>query len=188
MAHFCPWWLAYTFDNRLRSLVHRPEKVLSPYIRPGMTVMDAGCGMGHFSIGMTGLVGDDGLVISVDIQKEMLEVVQGRAEKAGVDHRIRTYQCTPEGIGDHKNVNFALAFWMVHEVPRPNDFFEQIHSCLATEGMLLVAEPRLHVSAKFFKQLIKGAENAGLRLCEEPPVRFSRAALFSKNGILTSRP
>ncbi|MBW2343252.1 MAG: methyltransferase domain-containing protein, partial [Deltaproteobacteria bacterium] len=97
----CPWWLAYTFDNRLRSLIHRPGKVLSPYIRPGMTVMDVGCGMGHFSIGMAGLVGDEGLVISVDLQDEMLGVVNRRAEKAGVNHRTRTYQCTTQDIGDH---------------------------------------------------------------------------------------
>jgi 2-polyprenyl-3-methyl-5-hydroxy-6-metoxy-1,4-benzoquinol methylase len=183
MAHLCPWWLAYTFDNRLRRLIHRPEKVLGPYIRPGMTVMDVGCGMGHFSLGMAGLVGDDGLVISVDLQEEMLEVVRRRAEKAGVDHRIRTYVCVPEGIGDHKNIDFALAFWMVHEVREPNLFFEQILSSLADQGMLLVAEPRVHVSAKHFKELTNGAENAGLRLCEEPLVRFSRAALFSKDGI-----
>ncbi len=183
MAHLCPWWLAYTFDNRLRQLIHNPQKVLSPYIRPGMTVMDVGCGMGHFSLGMAGLVGDDGLVISVDLQEEMLEVVQRRAEKAGVNQRIRTYRCTPEGIGNHKNVDFVLAFWMVHEVREPNLFFEQIRSSLANKGMLLVAEPRLHVSAKHFKELINGAENAGLRLCEQPLVRFSRAALFSKNGI-----
>ncbi|MCD4717331.1 MAG: class I SAM-dependent methyltransferase, partial [Desulfobacterales bacterium] len=177
MAHLCPWWLAYTFDNRLRRLIHIPEKVLSPYIRPGMTVMDVGCGMGHFSLGMAGLVGDDGMVISVDLQEEMLEVVQRRAEKAGVDNRIRTYRCTNERIGDHKNVNFALAFWMVNEVQEPNLFFEQIRCCLTNKGMLLVAEPKFHVSAKHFKELTNGAENARLRLCEEPLVRFSRAAL-----------
>jgi cyclopropane fatty-acyl-phospholipid synthase-like methyltransferase len=157
--------------------------MLSPYVRPGMTVMDVGCGMGHFSLGMAGLVGDDGLVISVDLQVEMLEIVQRRAEKAGVDHRIRTYVCGPEGIGDHKNIDFALAFWMVHEVREPNLFFEQIRSCLTNQGTLLVAEPRFHVSAKHFKKLTNGAEKAGLRLCEEPLVRFSRAARFSRDGI-----
>ncbi len=183
MAHTCPWWLAYTFDNRLRSLAHRPEKVLSPYVKPGMTVLDVGCGMGHFSLGMAGLVGDDGLVISVDLQEEMLEIVQKRAEKAGVHKRIRTYQCTTEGIGDHKNIDFALAFWMVHEVRKPDLFFEQISSSLKSQGMLFIAEPRFHVSAKLFKDLTNEAENAGLMLCEEPPVRFSRAALFSKNAV-----
>jgi len=166
----------------LRSLIHKPEKVLSPYIRPGMTVLDAGCGMGVFSIGMARLVGDGGLVISVDIQKEMLEVVERRAAKAGVAHRIRTYLCEPQRIGDHKNVHFALAFWMVHEVERPEDFFEQVYSCLGENGLFLLAEPIGHVSAKFFKGIVGWAQNQGFRLCEEPWICFSRAALFCKDG------
>jgi hypothetical protein len=24
-VHVCPWWLAYTFDHRLRLLTHNPE-------------------------------------------------------------------------------------------------------------------------------------------------------------------
>jgi len=183
MAHVCPWWLAYTFDNRLRSLFHSPENLLSPYVRPGMTVMDAGCGMGVFSIGMARLVGDAGLVISVDIQREMLEVVERRAAKAGVAHRIRTYLCGPERLGDHKDVHFALAFWMVHEVRRSNDFFKQVYSCLSSKGLFLLAEPRGHVSAQFFKNLVEGVQKTGFKLCAEPCIRFSRAALFSKDGV-----
>jgi 2-polyprenyl-3-methyl-5-hydroxy-6-metoxy-1,4-benzoquinol methylase len=182
MAHVCPWWFAYTFDNRLRRLFHRPERLLSPYVREGMTVLDTGCGMGVFSIGMAALVGDRGLVISVDLQQEMLDVVQRRAEKAGVGHRIRTHLCDPERIGDHRDVDFALAFWMVHEVPRPAAFFEQLRSCLTSDGMLLVSEPRFHVPAGYFQELVKEGENAGLKHCGEPAIRFSRTALFSKNG------
>ena len=33
--HICPWWLAYTFDNALRRLIHPPQKVLAPYVRLG---------------------------------------------------------------------------------------------------------------------------------------------------------
>jgi len=183
MSHVCPWWLAYTFDNRLRSLLHSPEKVLCPYVGPGMTVMDTGCGMGVFSIGMADLVGDDGLVIAVDIQKKMLEVVERRAEKAGIKHRIRTHLCGPETLGNHKNVHFALAFWMVHEVERPRKFFEQIHSCLGRESLFLLVEPKLHVSANFFNELVKEAQDAGFKPCAGPCIRLSRAALFYKDGV-----
>ena len=56
----CPWWLAYTFDNRLRRLLYKPEMVLKPYVNPGMTLLDLGCGMGFFSIAMASLAGDTG--------------------------------------------------------------------------------------------------------------------------------
>lgn len=38
--------------------------MLAPYVTKGMTVLDAGCGMGFFSIGLARLVGDEGAVIA----------------------------------------------------------------------------------------------------------------------------
>jgi hypothetical protein len=39
MSHVCPWWGGYFLDNPLRRLLHDPEKIVGPYLRPGMTVM-----------------------------------------------------------------------------------------------------------------------------------------------------
>jgi len=50
--HICPWWFAYTFDNPFRRFFHNPEKMLGSYVSRGMTVLDVGCGMGFFSIGL----------------------------------------------------------------------------------------------------------------------------------------
>ena len=86
--HVCPCWLAYTFDNPIRGFFHQPQTMLAPYIAEGMTVMDVGCGMGFFSIGMAKMVGDKGKVLSVDIQPKMLEITIKRAKRAGVDNRI----------------------------------------------------------------------------------------------------
>ena len=65
IEHVCTWWHAYSFDNPLRKLVHKPQRVLEDYVKDGMTVMDVGCGMGHFSIGMANMVGEQGKVIAV---------------------------------------------------------------------------------------------------------------------------
>jgi len=53
MPHVCPWWGGFFIDNPLRRLLHSPEEIVGPYVRPEMTVMDVGCGMGLFSIAMT---------------------------------------------------------------------------------------------------------------------------------------
>ena len=42
MPHVCPWWGGYFIDNPLRRLFHNPEKIVGPYVQPGMTVMDVG--------------------------------------------------------------------------------------------------------------------------------------------------
>lgn len=180
--HVCPWWLAYTFDNWFRRLVHKPEKVLASYVKPGMTVLDVGCGMGHFSLGMARLVGPNGKVISVDLQEQMLQRVRKRAEKAGLSDRIITHVCHTDRIGVTEPIDFALAFWMVHEVPDMTVFFTEIRSILKPSGKLLIVEPAFHVKRQEFSQELDVIAETGLSLCGAPDVLFSLGALFSKEA------
>ena len=180
--HICPWWFAYTFDNRFRHFFHNPAKMLGSYVSPGMTALDVGCGMGFFSIGLARLVGDTGCVIAADVQPKMLEVMQKRSEKAGFAGRIRLHRCEPENLGVNTPVDFILAFWMVHEVPDPESFFHQIRNCLKPGGRFLVAEPRFHVSSKRFKEILDSAQESGLNICETPSIRFSRSAVLKNDS------
>jgi ubiquinone/menaquinone biosynthesis C-methylase UbiE len=179
--HICPWWFAYTFDNRFRHLFHNPEKMLGSYVSKGMTALDVGCGMGFFSIGLARLIGDTGCVIAADVQPKMLEVMQKRSEKAGVAGRIRPHKCEPESLGVDTPVDFILAFWMVHEVPDSKLFFHQIRSCLKPNGRILIAEPRFHVSSKGFQEIVVEAQELGLTFCERHSIRFSRSAVFQND-------
>jgi len=175
----CPWWLAYTFDNPLRRLVHNPEKILGPYLEEGMTVLDTGCGMGFFSIAMAHLVGSGGKVIAVDMQPQILEVLKKRAEKAGVSERIVTVCCEQNKLSVSKKADFALAFYMVHEVPDKGIFFRQVISCLKPGARFLLVEPRAHVSRSAFKRTVEIARAAGLVSTDSARVRFSHAQLFT---------
>lgn len=180
--HVCPWWLAYTFDNPFRRLIHNPRRIFGDHIKEGMTVMDVGCGMGYFSIGMAKLVGAAGKVIAVDLQQKMLDVMHRRARRSGVADRIMPHHCEADTIGIEEPVDFILAFWMVHEVSDKNHFFGHLQSILASEGKILIAEPRMHVTAEALDKTIEIAQNNGLRCCDRPEIRFSRTALL-KNDI-----
>ena len=149
----------------------------------GMTVLDIGCGMGFFSIGLAKLVGSGGCVIAADVQQKMLNTLKRRAEKAGVSDRIRLHRCEPNHLGVEFPVDFILAFWMVHEVPDPNMFFRQVCSCLKPNGRILIAEPRIHISSKRFQELLVLAKNYGLKQYESPCIRFSWSAIFEKESL-----
>ena len=100
MSHVCPWWsVPFTIDPPFRRLVHDPQKIVGPYVKPGMTVMDVGCGVGWFSIPMARMVGDQGKVIAVDLQPQMLDMLRRRAEKAGMADRIRLHHCQQDRLG-----------------------------------------------------------------------------------------
>lgn len=178
--HVCPWWLAYTFDNPVRRIFHKPDKMFSAYLKEGMTAVDLGCGMGYFSIGMAKIVGESGKVISVDIQKKMLDALVRRARHEGVDNRIKIYLCDKDDIGIQESVDFALAFWMIHETLNEISFLEQVNLILNDSGKLFFAEPKAHVSLKEFEKTVSIAKDVGFKLIDLPNVYFSYAAVFEK--------
>jgi cyclopropane fatty-acyl-phospholipid synthase-like methyltransferase len=173
--------LAYAFDNPLRNLVHEPKKLLSPYVKDGMKVLDIGCGMGYFSIGMAKLVGDSGGVISADLQQKMLDVLKKRATQAGVINRISTELCKENSIEVTGNVDFVLAFWVVHEVPDHKGLFSQVSSVLNPGGKMFIAEPKIHVSEKAFKESLEIAKSHGFSVAETPKVFISQSAVLTFN-------
>ena len=180
-GHVCPWWFAYTFDNPLRRLVHDPRSLLSPYVEEGMTVVDTGCGMGHFTLGLAELVGRTGRVVAVDLQRKMLDITMKRAARSGIAGRIDPRQCGPEELGLREDFDFALAFWMVHEVPDPGSFFGEVRDHLRPGGCLLYTEPSFHVGKGAFRDLVTAAREKGLVRCAVPEVRFSRAVLLRRD-------
>ncbi|MCX5863928.1 MAG: class I SAM-dependent methyltransferase [Deltaproteobacteria bacterium] len=178
--HVCPWWLAYTFDNPLRRIFHKPEKMFFPYLKAGMTAIDLGCGMGYFSIGMARIVGETGKIISVDLQQKMLDTLRKRAGKAGVSSRITTRLCGENSIGIHEAVDFALAFWMAHETPDERNFLRQVHAILKQSGKLLLAEPKGHVTFSEFKKTLSIAQELGFKPIDSPIISLSHAAVLEK--------
>jgi ubiquinone/menaquinone biosynthesis C-methylase UbiE len=145
-----------------------------------MTVLDVGCGIGHFSLGMARLVGASGRVIAADLQERSLAIVARRARRAGLADRITTHRCSPDSCGAPGPVDFALVFWMLHETPSAERFCREIAGILAPGGRMLVAEPSFHVSGDLFGEELAAAARAGLRVLDRPRVRASRAALLGR--------
>ena len=180
MAHVCPWWMVYTFDNPLRGLVHDTSAIFGPYVSPGMTVVDVGCGGGFTTLGLARLVGAPGRVIAVDVQEKMLEMVRRRARRARLSDRITTHRCTLTSLDLEAEADFANVFWMAHEVQDRERFFGEIHALLRPGGLLLVTEPVRHVGRDAFDAEVSGARQAGFRRTAEPRVRFSHTALLER--------
>ena len=180
-GHVCPWWLVYTFDNPLRRYLHDPPALLAGLVREGMVVADIGCGRGYFSIAMAGMVGETGTVIAADIQQKMLDMMLKRAERAGMAQRIRPVLAAPDDIGIRESVDLILAFWMAHEVEDAPRFFAQSYGVLKERGKMLLAEPKLHVGARTFREIVQAARDAGFREGEARAVRLSRAVVLERN-------
>jgi ubiquinone/menaquinone biosynthesis C-methylase UbiE len=175
--HVCPWWLCFTFDNIFRKLIHNPYKIIGPYIKEGDTVLDVGPGMGYFTIPMAKMAGEKGRVIAADIQERMLLALKKRAQQAGVEKRVIGHLGSKDSLGIKEQVNFILAFWMVHEVPDRRRFMDELFSALKDNGTFLLVEPPIHVTKANFAKTINLAVQAGFTVSSQ---QGSRSVLFTK--------
>jgi len=178
-SHVCPHKFAFILDNWIRRLIQNPKKILNGYINRGDTAMDMGCGPGFFTIDMAKMVGPDGRVIAVDLQPEMLAATLKKAVRKGVAGQVVAHQCAADRIGCDEQVDFILAYYMVHETPDLLVFFEEAKAMLKAGGRLLVVEPKMHVSKTAFETMVGVAEKAGLKAIDFPGKKGGYSALFA---------
>jgi ubiquinone/menaquinone biosynthesis C-methylase UbiE len=176
----CPVERAGSLDNALRRLLQNPLKILSPYIKEGMTALDVGCGPGFFTIPMAQLVGGSGRVIAVDLQEGMLNKIRCKITGTEIEKRIVLHKCDKNIIGISKRVDFVLLFYIVHELPDKDIFFAEIANVMRPTGRVLIVEPPFHVSKSAFEISLRKAEAAGLTRSQGPKIFLSKAAILQK--------
>jgi len=176
----CPVENAGALDNKFRRLLQNPQKILNPYIKEGMTVLDLGCGPGYFTLEIAKMLKDTGKVIAADLQEGMLNKVRKKIEGTTLNDRIELHKCEENSICITEKVNFILAFYMVHEVPDQSHLFEELESILKPNGLILIIEPKFHVSKNSFEEMIIKIKNMGFDIIDNPKVFFSRTVLMMK--------
>jgi len=184
-SHVCPWWLGYFLASPVRRLFYQPAKVLAAHVRPGMTVLEPGPGMGFFTLELARLAGSSGRVIAIDIQPRMLDVLRRRAANAGVLERLDVRLAAPDSLGlaDLAGVvDFTLAFAVVHELLAADRFFREVARASKPGARLLLVEPKGHVTESLFDTELAAARDAGFKQVESPSLRRSYAALLERIG------
>lgn len=179
--------MAGSLDNWLRRCLQNPRRILAPYIKDGMTVLDFGCGPGFFTKDMAHLVGPSGRVIASDLQEGMLKILEDKIRGTEIEKRITLRKSEATTIGTPEQVDFVLAFYLVHEVPDQIEFFRQMRSVLKPGGKLLVVEPLFHVSIAAFAKTVDIARSAGFAPVDRPKIFFSKAVVLQNEAeeILT---
>ena len=78
----------YTYDSAMDRYhsgrtAEKQASFFLPYLKPGMTLLDIGCGSGSITVGLAKVL-EPGQVIGIDISKEEVERASGSAIKAGL--------------------------------------------------------------------------------------------------------
>jgi len=182
-SRVCPWWLGYFLASPVRRLFQDPASTVRPYVRPGMTVLEPGPGMGFFTLALARQVGSKGKVVAVDVQPRMLAGLKRRSAKAGLLQRVDARLATKDSLGLNDlrgTIDFTLAMAVVHETPGPGWFFDQVAEAMKPGGVVLLAEPTGHVKEAEFEAELEAAIAAGFAIAGRPTMPHSRAALLEK--------
>lgn len=175
----CPVERAGGLDSSARRLFQNPGRILKPFIRKEMTVLDLGCGPGFFTVEIAKILQESGMVIAADLQQGMLEKLRQKIQGTEFENKIQLHKCEANKIGVNEKVDFVLAFWMIHEVPDQVKLFEELKSILKPGGRIYIIEPKFHVSKKSFAEMLSKAENIGFEIIERPKVLFSRSVILN---------
>ena len=129
-------------DDSDRRKMMDPDVILPKIgLRPGMTLVDVGCGQGFFALPAARIAGPNGQVYGIDIDTEALDLLGHRASEAGMNIRIlqgeaeKTIAC--EGCADI--VFFGIS---LHDFEEPEKVLDNAWRMLKPEGFWLTSTER----------------------------------------------
>jgi ubiquinone/menaquinone biosynthesis C-methylase UbiE len=144
-------------------------------VRPGMTVCDMGCGNGYHTLRLAKLVGPQGKVLAVDIQREMLQFLAEGMKREGATNIEPIHGSVIDPHLPAGQVDLILCVDVYHEFSHPEHMLAAMRNSLAPGGRLVLVEFRaedpevpikpLHKMSK--RQINKELTANGFKLVQE---------------------
>lgn len=111
-------------------------------IKPGMDVADIGSGNGYHTLKVAAAIGAGGKAYAVDIQPQMLEMLEARAEKAGIKNITNIHNSFWDAKLPEQSVDLALMVDVYHEFSHPEQMLASIRKALKPGGRIVLVEFR----------------------------------------------
>ena len=132
----CAYFLSPNDDIDTAQLNKRRHIASKLLIRPGMKVLDIGCGWGGLALYLASECGAD--VTGLTLSAEQLKVAQRRAAQAGLSDRVRFHlRDYREERGQYDRIVSVGMFEHVGVVQYPT-FFAQVSALLKSDGVALL--------------------------------------------------
>jgi len=179
-----PEWMANLIDHPLRRKMQPPyETAVRHGIEPGMTVLEVGPGSGTYTMGAAQRVGEQGKLVTIDIEPKMIDRVRAKVEAEGLDNieaRVADVYDLPfdDGIFD---VVYMIA--VIGEIPDPNQAMSEFFRVLKPSGTLVFSELLMDPDYPLAQTLIHKASLAGFRLKQRLGNFFYYTLIFEKDNL-----
>jgi len=151
--------------------------------RPGMNVVEIGCGSGLYTVAVAKAIQPDGMVYAVDIQEGMLEKLRDRMEREDIGNITPVLADAEgqipleDGIAD---AVFSVA--VMPEIPDPVKAMDQVRRLMTEDGVFAEAEFLLDPDFPLRRTVVKWAREAGLILDRQIGSAFRYVLVFRKKS------
>jgi ubiquinone/menaquinone biosynthesis C-methylase UbiE len=132
--------IALAMESPLRRTINDPlEALTGAGLRPGMEVLEVGCGTGFFTIPAAHLVGREGSIHAIDLHPLALEEVSRKVKEAHVDNvTIRKADAVETGLPDSR-FDVILLFGVIPSPTLPyRHLLPEMNRMLNKNGTLAV--------------------------------------------------
>jgi ubiquinone/menaquinone biosynthesis C-methylase UbiE len=138
----CPSWLGWLveLDNPILRSNSAREIISHLELRPGMKVLDFGCGPGRLTIPVAREIGPTGMVTAFDIQQAMLERVRAKASHENLSNIEFVQGAAGEGKLGSEQYDRVLLITVLGEIPDKKALLKEITGCLKPGGCLAITE------------------------------------------------
>ncbi len=154
----------------------KPDEIVRTMgLKSGDVVADLGAGTGYFTRRLAKAVAPAGVVYAVDIQPEMIALLKGNLEKAGIRNVVPVLSESDDPKLARGSLDWALLVDVYHELQQPGATLARMREALKPAGRVAVVEYRLegltalHVREEHrmsTRQVLAEWEPAGFRLVE----------------------
>lgn len=133
-----PWLERKTREQEERlSLLPKALK-----LQPGMAVADIGAGSGVITVILAEHVLPGGKVYAVDVQKEMLNLLDKKLKKQGVDNVVPVLGTQKSPGLKPESIDLAIMVDVYHEFEFPYEMMQEISKALKPKGRVALVEYR----------------------------------------------
>lgn len=129
------------FDSPERDVWQKPEVVIEALgIHAGQFVADVGAGTGYFTVRISRVVGREGRVMAVDVEPAMVEYIEKRAAKAGLDNiKPILTQANEPGL-DPASVDLVFICNTWHHIDDRLRYLEELRGVLRPDGRVAIVD------------------------------------------------
>jgi arsenite methyltransferase len=180
---------AYYMNRDASSPKSRPIEILKHLdLHEGQVVADLGAGGGFYTVCFSKIVGNNGLVYSIDNNRQMLYLIESMIQAEHLSNIKTVHSSILPPLLPKRSLNLVFLRNVYHHLTRRPHYFKKLSPCLADNGKVAIVENNTRQRFRFLFNhatpkdvIIEEMAEAGFGLSRDIPIFKTQSFLIFFN-------